>query len=83
MKLLYQYDDQTPPRSTGSIGGLGFSEVYIATSLEVSEARDPKGLYAKARAGEIEGFTGVDDPGGQSRRIIRFPELAAPRRARR
>ena len=30
--------------------------------LEVAEARDPKGLYAKARAGEIKGFTGIDDP---------------------
>ena len=32
------------------------------TPLEVCEARDPKGMYAKARAGEITGFTGIDDP---------------------
>ena len=39
-----------------------FTEVYVATSLEACEARDVKGLYAKARAGEIKGFTGIDDP---------------------
>lgn len=42
--------------------GLPFIEVFVDTPLEVCEARDPKGLYAKARAGEITGFTGVDDP---------------------
>jgi len=40
----------------------GFLEVYVATPLEVCEARDRKGLYAKARAGLIKGFTGIDDP---------------------
>ena len=40
----------------------GFVEVYVSTPLETCEARDPKGLYAKARAGLIEGFTGIDDP---------------------
>jgi bifunctional enzyme CysN/CysC len=39
-----------------------FVEVYVNAPLEVCEARDPKGLYRKARAGEIRGFTGVDDP---------------------
>jgi adenylylsulfate kinase len=39
-----------------------FIEVYVKVSVEVAEQRDPKGLYRKARAGEIEGFTGVDDP---------------------
>jgi len=38
-----------------------FIEVYLATPLEVCEQRDPKGNYRKARAGEIVGFTGVDD----------------------
>jgi bifunctional enzyme CysN/CysC len=42
--------------------GLPFVEVFVDTPLAVCEARDPKGLYAKARAGEITGFTGVDDP---------------------
>ena len=39
-----------------------FVEVYVSTPLETCEARDPKGLYAKVRAGLIEGFTGIDDP---------------------
>jgi sulfate adenylyltransferase len=39
-----------------------FYEVYIATPLAVCESRDPKGLYKKARRGEIKGFTGIDDP---------------------
>jgi sulfate adenylyltransferase len=40
----------------------GFIEVHIATPLEVCERRDPKGLYARARAGIIKQFTGIDDP---------------------
>lgn len=40
----------------------GFVLVYVATPLEVCEARDRKGLYAKARAGLITGFTGISDP---------------------
>lgn len=39
-----------------------FLEVFVDTPLEVCESRDPKGLYKKARAGEIKGFTGIDDP---------------------
>ncbi|WP_018931814.1 adenylyl-sulfate kinase [Gracilibacillus lacisalsi] len=39
-----------------------FIEVYVKCSLEKCEARDPKGLYQKARAGEIKGFTGIDAP---------------------
>ena len=39
-----------------------FAEVFVDTPLEVCEARDPKGLYAKARAGELRNFTGVDSP---------------------
>jgi adenylyl-sulfate kinase len=39
-----------------------FVLVYVATSLEECERRDPKGLYAMAHAGEIQGFTGIDDP---------------------
>ena len=41
---------------------LPFLEVYVETPLDVAEQRDPKGLYKKARAGEIKGFTGIDDP---------------------
>ncbi len=40
----------------------GFIEVHVATPIEVCEKRDRKGMYAKARAGLIKGFTGVDDP---------------------
>ena len=40
----------------------GFVEVYVSTPIEVCEARDRKGNYAKARAGLIKGYTGVDDP---------------------
>lgn len=39
-----------------------FLEVYVYAPLEVCEDRDPKGLYKKARAGEIKNFTGIDDP---------------------
>ena len=39
-----------------------FIEVFIDTSLDVCEQRDPKGLYKKARAGEIKNFTGLDSP---------------------
>lgn len=41
---------------------LPFLEVFVDTPIELCEKRDPKGLYAKARAGEITGFTGIDDP---------------------
>jgi len=39
-----------------------FIEIFVDASLEVCETRDPKGLYKKARAGEIKGFTGINDP---------------------
>lgn len=39
-----------------------FQEIFIDTPIEICEKRDPKGLYKKARAGEIKGFTGIDDP---------------------
>jgi adenylylsulfate kinase len=39
-----------------------FIEVFVDTPIEICELRDPKGLYKKARAGEIKGFTGIDDP---------------------
>ena len=41
---------------------MDFIEVFVDCSLEAAEARDPKGLYKKARAGEIKNFTGIDDP---------------------
>jgi bifunctional enzyme CysN/CysC len=42
--------------------GIGFFEVWVDTPIEECERRDSKGLYAKARAGEIHAFTGIDDP---------------------
>ena len=44
------------------LGDGEFIEIYVNASLETCEKRDPKGLYKKARAGEIKGFTGIDDP---------------------
>lgn len=43
-------------------GNLPFIEVYVCTPIETCEQRDPKGLYKKARAGQIKNFTGIDDP---------------------
>jgi len=42
--------------------GVPFTEVWVSTPAEVCESRDPKGLWVRARAGELSGFTGVDDP---------------------
>src|SRR5687768_1215596 len=54
--------DRDRVRAVHEAVGLPFVEVFVDTPLEVCEARDPKGLYARARAGEITGFTGIDDP---------------------
>ena len=54
--------DRNRVRSAHESAGLRFIEVFVDTPIEICEARDPKGLYAKARAGQIQGFTGVDDP---------------------
>jgi bifunctional enzyme CysN/CysC len=49
-------------RAAHAAAGVPFVEVFVDTPLEECERRDPKGLYVKARAGEITGFTGIDDP---------------------
>lgn len=49
-------------RRAHEAAGLVFLEVFVDTPLAECERRDPKGLYAKARAGELRGFTGIDDP---------------------
>ncbi|MCB0978586.1 MAG: adenylyl-sulfate kinase [Acidimicrobiales bacterium] len=49
-------------RAVHEAAGVPFLEVFVDTPIELCEQRDPKGLYAKARAGEITGFTGIDDP---------------------
>ncbi|MEU0874475.1 adenylyl-sulfate kinase [Nocardia brasiliensis] len=54
--------DRDRVRAAHLAAGIPFVEVFVDTPLQVCEARDPKGMYAKARAGEISGFTGIDDP---------------------
>jgi adenylylsulfate kinase len=49
-------------RVRASLGEGDFVEIFVDAPIEVCEARDPKGLYKKARAGELKGFTGIDDP---------------------
>uniref|UniRef100_A0A671QSH3 Bifunctional 3'-phosphoadenosine 5'-phosphosulfate synthase 2-like n=1 Tax=Sinocyclocheilus anshuiensis TaxID=1608454 RepID=A0A671QSH3_9TELE len=52
--------DRNDARKIHEIAGLPFFEVFVNAPLEVCESRDVKGLYKKARAGEIKGFTGID-----------------------
>ncbi len=54
--------DRDNVRQLHEASELPFFEVYVDCPLEEAEKRDPKGLYKKARAGEIKGFTGIDDP---------------------
>lgn len=49
-------------RQVHAAADLPFFEVFVDTPLEICEQRDPKGLYRRARAGEITGMTGIDDP---------------------
>lgn len=59
----YARDRQRVRQLIESVGRSGdFVEVFVDTPLEVCEQRDPKGLYKKARAGEIKNFTGISDP---------------------
>ena len=55
-------NDRDDVRRLHEQAGLEFIEVFVDCSLEEAEKRDPKGLYKKARAGEIKNFTGIDDP---------------------
>lgn len=54
--------DRDRVREAHAAAGLRFVEVFVDTPLVTCELRDPKGLYAKARAGELTGMTGIDDP---------------------
>ncbi|MCA9143896.1 MAG: adenylyl-sulfate kinase [Planctomycetales bacterium] len=59
----YRRDRDAVRRRIEESGQAGdFIEVFVDAPLEVCESRDPKGLYKKARAGELKGFTGIDDP---------------------
>ena len=55
-------EDRDSVRALHERTGLHFVEVYVDCTLETAESRDPKGLYKKARRGEIKNFTGIDDP---------------------
>jgi adenylylsulfate kinase len=54
--------DRDACRSLHVEAKIPFFEIFADTPIEVCENRDPKGLYKKARAGELKGFTGIDDP---------------------
>ncbi|MCB1002706.1 MAG: adenylyl-sulfate kinase, partial [Acidimicrobiales bacterium] len=54
--------DRDRARAAHAAAEVPFFEVFVNTPIEECERRDPKGLYAKARAGEITDFTGIDDP---------------------
>ena len=54
--------DRDQVRALHDEAGMDFIEIFVDCSLEAAESRDPKGLYKKARAGEIKNFTGIDDP---------------------
>ena len=75
----YRKDRDLVPRRCTTAAKLPFIEVHVNTPIETCEQRDPKGLYKKARAGELKGFTGIDDP---TRRPAK-PELVLQARRRR
>lgn len=54
--------DRDTVRELHAAGQLSFFEIYLNTPIETCEQRDPKGLYKKARAGQLKNFTGIDDP---------------------
>ena len=54
--------DRDNVRALHQAAKLPFIEVFVNTPISTCEQRDPKGLYKKARAGELKGFTGIDDP---------------------
>ena len=66
--------------AAGIIGRDDFVEVYVSTPIEECERRDVKGLYAKARRGEIKEFTGVSAPFEAPKRLRRIPTCRSTRR---
>ncbi len=66
--------DRDAARALHDDSNLPFFEVFVNPPLSACEERDPKGLYKKARAGEIKGFTGIDDPYEEPKN----PELLLP-----
>ena len=67
-------------RAAHEAAGLTFAEVFVDTPIEICEQRDPKGLYKQARAGEITGFTGIDDPyeAPLAPELVLTPDLGDP-----
>jgi adenylylsulfate kinase len=55
-------EDRDNVRKLHDASKMDFIEIYVETPLAIAEQRDPKGLYKKARAGQIKNFTGIDDP---------------------
>ncbi|MGH8453155.1 MAG: adenylyl-sulfate kinase [Nevskiales bacterium] len=55
-------EDRDNVRKLHDESGMDFLEIYVECPLDVAEGRDPKGLYKKARAGQLKNFTGIDDP---------------------
>src|ERR1700730_13628327 len=63
VSLISPYaEDRGRAREIHDAEGLGFHEIWIDTPLQLCQQRDPKGIYARARAGQIRGVTGVDAP---------------------
>ena len=80
VSLVSPYErDRRLAREAHEAAGLEFVEVFVDTPLEECERRDPKGLFAKARAGEIENLTGVNAPyeAPTSPELVLRPEDAA------
>ena len=79
--LISPYNkDREMARKVHESAGIPFFEVFLNATVDVCEERDPKGLYAKARAGELKGFTGIDDPyeDPDSPDLVISPEDGAP-----
>jgi adenylyl-sulfate kinase len=66
--------DRDACRAMHIAADLPFLEIFVDTPIALCEERDPKGLYKKARAGQISGFTGIDDPYEPPK----HPELVLP-----
>ncbi len=83
----YRRDRQMVRRQVEAAGSKGdFIEVFVDAPLDVCESRDPKGLYKMARAGQLKGFTGIDDPyerPEQPELILRSAEADPPELAER
>ncbi|SEH11587.1 adenylyl-sulfate kinase [Thermoleophilum album] len=77
--------DRERARAIAAKAAIPFAEVYVATPPEECERRDPKGLWRRARNGEIQGFTGVDDPYEPPTEpdLVLTPEFAAFEAAQR